>query len=387
MTTELHFEHQLLRARSHLIERVTATLFSLEVTEFGLEGVLGNALAAAAVQRLEPSFDGRRWIEAAVDWINDHGVEPGLYGLGGLGMVVQLYDPGENELLVSFDNSLLLHLPRLTPGDWHFGHGGLAVYASLRAHAPSGDRLLLALKQEITSAGRLTAQGTLWPLFNHERQRVTMGAAHGHTGTLLGLAILSRAGHMDVNPLIEAGLQTLWRFQRSAPNRFGWFYESEQDKEPKPHRPGSWCWGDPGVLRGAYLAAQVCGDKVSEARALTLAKEDATAWLSTIPPGETGLYGMCCGCSISAHIYRRYYRETKDPVFLAASDHIFAACLEAVDKMEELSFQHGKLGVLLALLYAASDIEPEWDMIRGISLPKIPTTESGAAKYPIWPTK
>lgn len=356
--------------RPRLLALAHETLAHAVPTEFSFNGALGTAIFACALARLDESFNAWPWIEQAVAYLNAHGAEPGLVGLSGLGAVIASSFPDEEEVLTSFDESLIGHLPRLVAGDWHFGHSGIAVYAALRSQTPTGQALAQALAEGMRAAAIPLAGGVVYALKSEPAGTINMGMAHGLAGALTGLTILFQLGFVELETLIRGSLTTLWRFERTEPNRFAWFYRSADDTNPILSSRGSWCWGDPGVLRAAYLAASACGDAPSRGRALAAARRGAAVAIATSwPKADEGGLSFCCGCSIAAHIYGKYWRETQEVIFRRAQEHILVACLDHLSSVPIFGLSHGRMGVLLALLYGASDEDPSWDIIRGLSLP------------------
>jgi hypothetical protein len=138
------------------------------------------------------------------------------------------------------------------------------------------------------------------------------------------------------------------------------------------------------VAATLLLAARAVGEPDWEAQAIAIARRAAAR-----PAEESGVVdaGLCHGAAGLAHIFNRFYQATAEPIFKEAALSWFGRALayrrpgagvggfgavrpgpgdERVWSPEP-GFLEGAAGVGLALLGAATPIEPAWDRILLLS--------------------
>ena len=364
-----------------IAKQLAGVLQRFEPPNFGLmQGLVGQVLAACELARVERSVDTGEWATRLIERFNKSGAGPGLHsGIAGMGLVLALYFGGAEELLEAIDAAILPRLAALPPTSMREGWAGIAQYASVRSQSPSGRALQAALVKSFAASSVSERGGTTWHVsraYAESRGVVVrgepireLGMVHGIAGTLTGLAALATAGSAQAAELARGALRWLWAIEQPAPNRFGWSLHGEHFDNLGI---GTWCTGDIGVIRGAWLAAQACADGASIARLLQLAREQAQDWFSVSAPArrETNRFDLCCGSTAVAQIFRRFHMETAETVFRTTSDAIFSGNLAACEQVLADDFQFGKLGILTALLSAAANLTPTWDCAFGVSVPQ-----------------
>jgi hypothetical protein len=346
----------------------------------GIDGCVGDALFACALNQIAGGIDVDFWLARAIRTTNARPPGPSLhYGVAGLGFVLALYADAE-ELLCTIDSMLLGCLAKVPPASLQSGVAGIALYSSLRAQAETGQRLQRATIAALANAAQPTGDGLVWhtPADYALRRGVAIqgepitefGVVHGIAGALVGLAALAQCGHTDAARLARAGLQALWSCERAAPNHFGRIHFGRDGSAGTYELDGRWCVGDVGVLRACWIAAKVVADEVSAARArahlMTIAQEHAGGATA----GEPGRLDLCCGASVIAQVYLRMYWETGESIFRLAHQRLLERCFRDIAGMSAKSFRFGSAGVLLALLAPRVNADPIWDSILGISLPR-----------------
>jgi len=348
----------------------------------GLGGCVGDALFACEVRRIDPAVDSSFWLARAIHAFNARGSGPTLHhGLAGLGFVLAVHADAEDHL-AKIDRALLGSLASLPPASMQGGLAGLALYASLRSGAESGQRLQQHIVETFAAAARRTDGGLVWDtpvayarsrgIDVHGELVTELGMVHGISGALVALSALAAQGQSGAAALAQAGLRAAWTFERPGPNRFGRVefgpHGADGTREFDDRR---WCVADPGILRALWVTATTLGDTEFAERALGYLREDAAHDAAGALPGEGGRIDLCCGCGIVAQVYRRMYLETGDTVFLAAKDRLLGVCADRVTQLASHGFTYGRAGVLLALL-AGDDTQDDsvWDAMLGVSLPK-----------------
>jgi hypothetical protein len=346
----------------------------------GIRGAVGDALFACAFAGSDASV-AQTALERAIADIEEHGTEVALHhGIAGLGLVVAMYRPDERDLLGLVDELTTSQLEALPPGSLQSGVPGLALYASVRGSAESGRGLQRAVVDRLRATAIAWRQGLVWPTPPSYADRrlvpkkgepvVDLGMAHGLAGALVGLAALTARGDADARSLAGAGLAAAWSSARADGNRFGRIVFGEHGEDAE-HEFGnsSWCAGDPGVLRALWLTARVVGDTHAAQRALTALRDEA----ARDARGEERLSGkvdLCCGAAAVAQLYLRMHGETGESIFREANTVLLARSAAGYERLEERSFQYGRMGVVLAQLAAERPEEPRWDAMLGMSLPR-----------------
>jgi lantibiotic modifying enzyme len=164
--------------------------------------------------------------------------------------------------------------------------------------------------------------------------------------------------------------------------------------EPAPART-AWCYGDPGIAAALWLAARAAGEPAWEAEALHLARTAARR-----APERSGVRDacLCHGAAGLGHLFNRLGQATGDPELLAAARAWLARALdlrepgrgvagfvtwgpdaaERMDWRDDPSLLTGAAGVGLALLAAATAVEPAWDrfLLLSPALPEMRSTPS-----------
>jgi hypothetical protein len=195
---------------------------------------------------------------------------------------------------------------------------------------------------------------------------------HGAGGTLVALSALAAAGHREAADLARAGMNATWSAARGEENRFGRIdFGVDGSLGAMTMHTLKWCQGDPGVLRALWLTARTLGDEASARRALDALRADAERDARDGWRDRDARIDLCCGAAAVAQVHTRMHRETGEEAFGAASRALLAHCAERLDGYEVASFQYGKRGALLALLSAERpDVDPIWDAMLGMSLPR-----------------
>lgn len=308
-----------------------------------------------------------RFVEAAID--GSHSADAGLFeGHTGVAWVVAhldgwLLDVGDEDPNAATDAALLALLddPHLDRHDLISGLAGIGVYALDRLPRPSAR---VALERVVTQLGRLAeddGDGVRWFTPAHlppePRRRSPaghwdLGMAHGAAGVV---ALLAHARAADDRVLDRA---VTWLLGQQLPagsgSRYGAWLAPGQP--PVPART-AWCYGDPGVAAALFAAGR-------RQEALDLARTAAQR-----PFEETGVVdgGLCHGAGGLLHVFNRLRQATGDGVLADAARRWFEAAL--VLPTREPGFLEGQAGLGLALLAAASDVEPAWDRILLLSGP------------------
>lgn len=298
-------------------------------------------------------------------------------------------DPGEEV------TAAIVEHVGLTPWKGHYdlisGLVGFGVFALERLPRPGGDECLRRVVTRLTELAESGPRGTTWKtgpeLMPLERDEMfpegnyNLGVAHGVPGVISLLGLAQKAG-VECRSLLDGAVE--WLLAQKLPPGSGsiFGYSVAPGVEPGPSRL-AWCYGDLGISAALLVAARAVGERAWEAEALEIARRTAERSLKDSSVVDAGI---CHGAAGVAHLFNRLYQATGDPMLAEAArrwiDETLAlrrgegiggfqswAPNEEMDLgwRSEAGFLTGSAGVGLALLAAATAVEPEWDRVLQIS--------------------
>jgi lantibiotic biosynthesis protein len=366
-------------------------------------------LAQARILDESDAFDAAgRYLAHACDRANDPSLSASLFsGLAGTAWVVHhlrgsvaLEDEAE-EFCRSADHLLIQALDawdvEREPFDLVSGLTGIGVYSLCRLPVASGrecaERVLQRLEEMAEDKGD---RGLAWP-----SPQLKPGAAEGVTYTL-GMA----HGTASIVAFLSAAAMTgieAPRAKRTLERSVEWLLRQRSEARPEwgrfPHAAredgGSlegvfrtaWCNGDAGVCTALWLA----GSALSEPRYVEIGRQIALE-CARRPAAKSGVVdaGLCHGASGLAQIFHRWYLNTADERFAKAAVRWLEETLNyrsagsgisgyraqirdtnpEAQRLWDASLMMGAAGVALSLSSALSSVEPSWDRILQLSLPR-----------------
>jgi lantibiotic modifying enzyme len=266
---------------------------------------------------------------------------------------------------------------------------GIGVYAIERLPRRSARALLTRVVDRLGDTAERTTAGITWltrPELLPPRQReacprgfYNLGVAHGVPGVI---ALLGGASAAGVRPgttrRLLAGAVGWLRAHRVPGRAASMFPHWTGAGVPSGRTRSAWCYGDPGIAAALLAAARGARSASLRREALAIARRAAAR-----PPGESGIRdaGLCHGAAGLGHLFNRMHQATRDPKLAAAARFWFARTLEMrrpghgvggfaaysprADGGEGWENDPGLLtgaaGIALALLAAATPVEPAWD--------------------------
>jgi lantibiotic modifying enzyme len=347
-------------------------------------------------------------LEQAIDGLATAPLRPTLYGgFVGIAWVVEHLqnhpltasetetteemDPNEQ-----VDEVLREHLnnsPWRETYDLISGLVGIGVYASERMPRPVARDCLAAVVDRLEDLARPMDGGVAWwtppEQLTPEARRedpaghANLGVAHGVPGAI---AVLARAYADGVSTEKASSLLARavpWLLAQKLAGSESYFgYNALSRQQTRPARSG-WCYGDPGIAAALLCAARWTGDGKLEQQAREIALGSVRR-----PHQHAGVVDapLCHGATGLAHLYNRIYQGTGDETFLEGARSWFLRALEMQRAgkgmggysayrpheggwVDDPSFLSGATGVALALLAAATPVEPSWDRLLLASVP------------------
>jgi hypothetical protein len=200
------------------------------------------------------------------------------------------------------------------------------------------------------------------------------------------LAALAAAGvaPRTAEPLLRGAVTWLLARREARPDHpgFGVWLSSRDEREPAPARL-AWCYGDLGIAAALLAAARCAAEPRWERAALDVGRRAAAR-----PAESSGVVdaGLCHGAAGVGHVFNRMYRATGDEALGAAARAWLARAIDLRSPDEGVAGYRaytvrdgspvwaddpglltGAAGVALALLAAATDVEPAWDRVLLLS--------------------
>lgn len=382
-------------------------------------GAPGRALFFAYLDQALPDAGWGDRAAVALDETFDHlaGVPstPGLYsGFTGVAWVLEhlqgwFLDEDEDfgeEIVIAVEKSL-----RLPWVDFDLlrGIAGVGVWALERSQRSGGDeclrRVVARLAEIADRRGGMVAWATPADRVPPDRREsfpqgfIFTGVSHGTAGVISLLGEAQVAGVVS-RPLLDDAVQ--WLLAQKLPPEALSVFPSEAADEvapgvdyPRPTRL-AWCHGDPGIAAALLGTARRAGKPSWEREAMRVARAAAARSRAEKSIVDAGL---CHGSAGLLHLFNRLYQASGDSVLAEAAYFWFDRTLELrrpgkgvggfqawdIDADKKLGwrddpgFLTGAAGIGLALLAAATPIEPAWDRALLISIPaSIPANEAGA---------
>jgi len=348
------------------------------------------------------------FLSEAADTLASSRMSASLYGgFAGLGWVVAhlrggLLDFGAEDPDEEIDRALLDYLDsnrQQVDYDLIGGLVGLGVYALERLPLEAGAQLLQRVIDRLGESAKSRPEGVAWftpqeLLPPHQRQECpeghfNLGVAHGTPGvaSLLGLALAAGVGGGKARNLLrEAVHWTLSQALGGADGRVRFPYYIATGVKPVPSR-SAWCYGDPGIAAALYCAARGAGEPEWERRALEIA-----LGVAGLPMSEAGVQdaGLCHGAAGLGHLYNRMFQASGEPRLAEAARAWYEKTMDMRRPGEgaagyltwgpmrldgppvwvtDPGLLSGAAGIALALLAAATPVEPLWDRILLSAIP------------------
>ena len=376
---------------------------------------LGNAGFAVFYAYLAKAGYGNgdiasRFLARATEAVATTRMDASLYGgFTGIGWTVShlqrlrggVVDENANEAI---DETLLDYVKQ-----WPWKHDydligglvGLGVYALEQLPAPAPIECLREIINRLHELAERTRDGITWftaPELLPEWQRevcpngyYNLGLAHGVPGVIAMLARVCaatkvpRAARAKARSLLDGAVAwLLTNKQADSSNAFfpGWIGPNVEIREGRI----AWCYGDLGVAVALLLAARCVNQPDWEQEAIGIAKDVARR---PVERSRVRDCGLCHGAAGVGHLFNRLFQATGKALFKKTARFWFQRALEMRREGEGIAgfsavrgepaeqtsripapgLLEGAAGIGLALLAAATGVEPAWDRMLLVSIP------------------
>jgi hypothetical protein len=324
--------------------------------------------------------------------------------------VAQRATGGEGDANEAFDEQLLEYLNATDPcgGEYDLISGivGVGVYALERTHRPTGAKCVERIVELLRSSAVEREDGTAWftpPAGLSAWQRKAspggywnVGLAHGVPGAIgfLGQAAIApirSETRRSALSLLEGAARWVLAQRLPKPTGHALFpCHVNPDGTTRPGRVPAWCYGDLGIAASLLVAARAVGRAEWESLAVEIARSVATV------PGMGAVVdaGLCHGAAGALHLFNRMAQITDDLELAAAAHHWVTLTLDLrtqhgiggyqtlgpdwsaerspdepppLRRQDDAGFLSGSVGIALALIAAATAVEPKWDRLLLVS--------------------
>jgi lantibiotic modifying enzyme len=278
----------------------------------------------------------------------------------------------------------------LREGRYDFLHEGLgiALYFLERVAHPQAKEYLEAVVSALGSTAIKTSHGIAWQdhltgLADRPPGEISfnMGLAHGAPAIISILGMIHREGiaTAQTNDLIRKGISWILATENCPEEELTALYPVLVDAERQPltgkqSRLG-WCYGDLGIATLLLNAGTWLQDSTYQEKALQIFHH--TLEHRHINNSHVHDACLCHGSAGIAHIYRRAWRQTKDPVLLTGATHWLQHTLQMNTHKEgpggfrffgkdayenSYGILEGVAGIGLSLIASIDqDTDPTWD--------------------------
>ncbi len=353
-----------------------------------------------------------RYLSLCADWIDkllnglthENSIETSFgYGVMGLAWVIQhVMEQGvidaDDEILGSFDELLKDHLENnlVNPEyDLFTGIVGYLIYLTDRWRLSKSKQQQLLIEKcisllDLTLVRNDKIQQETWTSFTFTRDNVLkenivdFGLAHGLPSILRVLAdsaVVLPDNHR-VKEMIENTLEVIekYAFYKAEGNIYTKNYlELNEGNPAESIHPGriAWCYGNLGIaLTYTNLPDEFIPAHLKEREIEKLMQETKREIVNT------GVIDacLCHGYLGNALIYNHFYQRTGRDDFKLAATRLYEYTLSSNNEcklktwhgankgyVEDFALLEGKIGMVLALLSAISDVRPDWDKCMLIS--------------------
>jgi lantibiotic biosynthesis protein len=290
---------------------------------------------------------------------------------------------------------------------------GFGVYALERLPNPLAIECLEHVVDRLNEIAERTPEGIAWftrPELLPDWQRelcplgyYNLGVAHGVPGVI---AFLGQVCAFDSKGLAETSIRVQKKALLLLDGAVSWLLtqkcaDTTVSIFPSWTGPGitpepslvAWCYGDLGIAAALMVAARCVNQVNWEREVLALARHVAKR-----PVEQSGIRdcGLCHGAAGAGHLFNRLFQATGEVSLRKAAQYWFQRTLEMRRPGQgiagfrafrptpdgrghwaaELGILEGAAGVALALLAAATDVEPAWDRMMLVSGPSRPRQRS-----------
>lgn len=361
---------------------------------------------------LAKAFDDENFSELAYEYLNHAIAEAAqhqastslLGGLTEIGWIIahlsrNMWGEEAAENCSAIDEFLNDHLSQATSGrdfDLINGLAGYGIYAIERLPQATASEIAAKVVRRLQQIAEHNELGITWhtgpELLPEWQSRLcpdgyyNLGVAHGVPGVIGMLAQACAVGEVaeSARTLLDGAVS--WLLANRSYDGHGAYltYWLTPGGKPELARQ-AWCYGELGAATALLLAARCVDNRGWEEAALELLRRSA---LRQVADSGVKDAGLCHGATGNAHLFNRIYQATGENVFKQAAlywyEHAFDFRTqgrgiggfqtwnpaEAAGGWDtNASFLEGAAGIGLALLAAATDIEPHWDRLLLASIP------------------
>lgn len=367
-------------------------------------GQAGLSLFFAYLERAKPAQGNDELaaacLDRAIEWMSTAETSEGLFsGFTGVAWALEhlraeIVDPHTEDLGADVP-AFLLKLTGETPWRGEFdlteGLAGICLYGLERLPLGDGRELLETAAARLYEVAEIREDGSAWltaperliPMrrSQYPAGNFNLGLAHGVPGIVGALACCEAAGgpHPQHEFVLRDAVRWL-RSQRLSPGEKSQFPYWVGNGVPPQSSRLAWCYGDLGIALALHTAGLALGEESWRQLALEIARAAAVRPVDACDAVDAGL---CHGAAGLGHMFNRLFQATGEELFREGALYWLGRTLDfrrpgegvggfvarGRDRagqeawLTEPGLLTGAAGVGLALLSAATHVEPRWDRL------------------------
>jgi lantibiotic modifying enzyme len=302
--------------------------------------------------------------------------------------------------LTEIDEALVALLRRWRwPAKFDVLHGlaGIGVYALDRLPARAGHLMLDLIVRRLDELGERKEGGLAWftppeGIAHVPEGEFCLGVAHGTAGVMAFLARAARVPAIRKRTLSMLEAATPFVLAQRLRGEGGGGFPAWVTRGGASSGPArlAWCYGDLGIAAALLAGGRATGRPEWQAEAVTLA---LGAHARSPEHNRVRDATLCHGAAGAGHVFNRLYQATEDARLAEVARHWFARALgdfrrpgqgvagflphgllhadvgDPSPSHPDSGLLTGACGIGLALLAAATAIEPRWDRVLMLDLP------------------
>jgi len=288
-----------------------------------------------------------------------------------------LFEQAENLIEDIYSPLLLLSVENVKLQNYDFLHGSIGQMIWLVEKFKNDNKMIIEFVNVLDINKLETQDGYYWGINNKGETEINFGISHGIPAIIIFLCkcyVNNVATDLCKN-LITNGIRFISQYKNKTNNSvYPQLFKLNQTKMDSGERL-AWCWGDLGLAIMFYEAGKALSNKSWEDEAIYIMLQSSTK--RNVKNNRTVDAGLCHGTSGIAHIFNRFYHETKLTEFKEAANFWIEQTLEMAyhkDGLAGFKAYHGEnnwiknygllegiAGIGLALMSHISEEDPLWD--------------------------
>lgn len=289
----------------------------------------------------------------------------------------------------NYINLFKISIGELKQNNYDYLHGSLGICLNALENIDENAQQYL---NEVINILSINADKNLYGIswksieFESKTEMYNLGLSHGLPSIITIISYIYEAGIAKEKCLELLQGSINWLLQQKLPEgSLSIFPYSVPVEKPENYQPApsrlAWCYGDLGIARSLWLAGKATDNETWQQEAINIMLHASKR--RNLEENKVYDAGLCHGSAGIAHIFNRFYQDTKIEEFKTAATYWYKVTLDfarfedgiggykkyvpSQNESEEGRWENsagileGSAGIGLALLAAISNEEPKWD--------------------------